>query len=218
MPTKLPPPPHRTPFVDVNGFITQQWADFLQRVFLRVGGNDSYTNDELYTVTTDRIVDAAVTEVKLSASVAGEGLSGGAGLPLSVNVDGSTIETSADALRLKDLGVTNSKLSGSIEFSKLLSTDWSSSFGSSGYQKLGSGLVIQWGVTGSILSGATSSILFPVSFPTACRQVVVGIVNNSGVATTATGQVGGGNYSATGCDLYNRTSVTQTLNWIAVGN
>lgn len=47
---------------------------------------------------------------KLNASVAGAGLSGGGGSPLSVNVDASTIEIDTDTLRVKDAGITTPKL------------------------------------------------------------------------------------------------------------
>lgn len=58
----------------------------------------------------NQIKDATVTEDELNASVAGDGLAGGAGSPLSVNVDDSTTEISGDAVIVKDDGVTNAKL------------------------------------------------------------------------------------------------------------
>lgn len=63
------------------------------------------------TVSTAALADASVTEDKLAASVAGSGLAGGAGSPLSVNVDGTGIEINADTLRLKDKGTTGAKRS-----------------------------------------------------------------------------------------------------------
>lgn len=65
-------------------------------------------------VTSAKIASAAVDENKLASSVAGNGLAGGAGSALSVNVDDSTIEINTDALRLKDGGITNAKLGSSI--------------------------------------------------------------------------------------------------------
>jgi hypothetical protein len=115
--------------------------------------------------------------------------------------------------------VTASRIaSGAVSFVKLLSTDWSSSQATSGYQKLGSGLYIQWGITASLNSATTTSITFPIAFPTACFQVVPGIRNNSAGTTTDTGHFGTGNYSTTAFDLYNRTSAANTFNWMAVGN
>jgi len=52
----------------------------------------------------------AVTSAKLASAVAGNGLSGGAGTALAVNVDDSTIEINSDTLRLKDAGITSAKL------------------------------------------------------------------------------------------------------------
>lgn len=58
----------------------------------------------------NQIKDATVTEDELNASVAGDGLTGGAGSPLAVNVDDSTVEIDTDAIRVKDDGITNAKL------------------------------------------------------------------------------------------------------------
>lgn len=57
-----------------------------------------------------KVADAGITGTELAASVAGDGLSGGAGSALSVNTDDSTIEKSSDALRVKDAGITAAKL------------------------------------------------------------------------------------------------------------
>ena len=42
------------------------------------------------------------------------GLSGGAGTALAVNVDDSTIEINTDALRVKDAGITSAKLASAV--------------------------------------------------------------------------------------------------------
>ena len=59
---------------------------------------------------------AGITATELNSSVAGNGLSGGAGTALSVNVDDTSIEINTDALRVKAGGVSNAMLvnSGSI--------------------------------------------------------------------------------------------------------
>ena len=72
-------------------------------------------------VATAKIQDAAVDENKLASSVAGNGLSGGAGSALAVSVDDSTIEINSDSLRLKDGGITNAKMgSNSVDTSQLV--------------------------------------------------------------------------------------------------
>lgn len=65
-------------------------------------------------VTTAKIADANVTEAKISTSIAGNGLSGGGGSALSVNVDNSTLEINSDTLRVKDAGITESKLETAV--------------------------------------------------------------------------------------------------------
>jgi len=65
-------------------------------------------------VTTGKLAASAVDENKIATSVAGNGLTGGAGSPLAVNPDGSTIEISSDQVRVKDAGITTAKLASSI--------------------------------------------------------------------------------------------------------
>lgn len=72
-------------------------------------------------VSTAKVQDAAIDENKLASSVAGNGLSGGAGSALAVSVDDSTIEINSDSLRLKDGGITNAKMaSDSVDTSQLV--------------------------------------------------------------------------------------------------
>lgn len=56
----------------------------------------------------------AIDENMLDASIAGDGLAGGNGTPLSVGVDGVTIETSGDQLRVKDAGIDADALAASV--------------------------------------------------------------------------------------------------------
>lgn len=63
------------------------------------------------TVGASQIVDASVGVAEISSAIAGDGLSGGAGSALSVNVDDSTIEKNADALRVKGGGIGPTHLS-----------------------------------------------------------------------------------------------------------
>lgn len=65
-------------------------------------------------ITTSKILNAAVTSAKLASGVAGNGLAGGAGSALSVNVDDSTIEINSDTLRVKDGGIGSTKLASSL--------------------------------------------------------------------------------------------------------
>jgi hypothetical protein len=61
-------------------------------------------------VSTTNIGNVAVTADKLAASVAGDGLTGGVGTPLAVNVDNATLATSADQVIIKAGGVGTAQL------------------------------------------------------------------------------------------------------------
>jgi hypothetical protein len=79
---------------------------------------DSATVDFTYNDGTPSITASvknnSIDENMLTASVAGDGLAGGNGTALSVNVDNSTIEINTDTLRIKDAGVTAAKLATGV--------------------------------------------------------------------------------------------------------
>ena len=62
-----------------------------------------------------------------------------------------------------------------------LPADFTSSKAANGYQKLPSGLIVQWGTfTGNNTANTSDNVVFPIAFPTAC---VLGIGNyNSTIA------------------------------------
>lgn len=66
------------------------------------------------TITAAQIVNATITETQLATSIAGSGLAGGAGTPLSVNVDGSTIAITGDTLAVPSGGITPTQLSSGV--------------------------------------------------------------------------------------------------------
>lgn len=61
-------------------------------------------------VNTAGIANQAIDATKISTTVAGAGLGGGAGVALAVNVDNTTLEIPVDTLQLKDGGVTSAKI------------------------------------------------------------------------------------------------------------
>ena len=82
-----------------------------------------------------------------------------------------TVVGTSDSQTLTNKTINGSQLvSSSVAFAKLLSTDWSSSISTNGYQKLPSGLYIQWGTFALVTSGAAQN--FPIAFPNACFCVV----------------------------------------------
>ena len=70
---------------DANNFVDSDTFDFGVTAGVSVSGNVKFNS---------------INENYLTTSVAGDGLAGGNGTPLSVNTDGTTIETNGDAIRI----------------------------------------------------------------------------------------------------------------------
>jgi hypothetical protein len=104
---------------------------------------------------------------------------------------GNSGATTADILSVASNGKVSTTLAdSSVAFAQLLSTDWTASLGASGYQKLPSGLIIQWG---SGTAANNTSISFPTTFSTAAYCVVAACSNYG-----ASRIVNAGNISTTG--------------------
>lgn len=93
--------------------------------------------------------------------------------------------------------------------------EFAATLGSSGWQKLPSGLIVQWG-SSSVGAGSNLGITFPMAFPNACYVVLpVGQYSsalNTAYAASAT------SLSTSGCTLNNWSSTTSlTILWIAIG-
>ena len=86
----------------------------------------------------------------------------------------------------------------------------------SGYQKLPGGVILQWG-TG--IYGSSSPVTFPIAFPGACLQVVVGPSNfdNAQPAYQKVVAVSGYNMTATGFIASSSTTVGSSARWLAIG-
>lgn len=80
---------------------------------------------------------------------------------------------------------------------------------SNGYQKLPSGLIIQWGYAGTSTAGISTT--FPITFPNACLAVVAVSNNNTSNVSIATNIT-----SASTFTLYS-ASVTPAAYFIAIG-
>lgn len=94
-----------------------------------------------------------------------------------------------------------------------LATSFGSSLGESGWQRLPSGLIMQWGPKAG--SAGARSISFPIAFPTACRNVQL-----TGVATqTTAGEFNDqwlNSMTASGMVIYVESN--QTVFWLAIGD
>jgi len=122
----------------------------------------------------------------------------------------------ADVLaKVKNLDGENSGLDADLV--RGLPADFTSSKATNGYQKLPSGLIIQWGLENSGASG-TATITFPIVFPNQCLVLIGTIFYNSAdqnrtvqVLTVSTEQ-------ATIYKAYDDTSASSSdAFWIAIG-
>jgi hypothetical protein len=178
---------------------------------------NSVTSDKIApgTIIASDVGNNTITEAKLTTSVAGNGLSGGNGTALSVNVDNSTVELNSDALRVKDLGITTGKINNGAITSGKLDTNLSIN----GQFAVGTNLV----VTGTSfiaeiiekvhLSGSASGVenidiltagihFFDVSSSASCALNFVGDGSNTFDDLTSAGQ------SVTGVILITSGSTT----------
>ena len=137
------------------------------------------------------------------------GLSAG-GLP-DASVTTADLASGVAVANIGTGGITATQLaSDAVSYVKLLSTDWSNSKATSGYQKLPSGLIIQWGAYTSAAGNAT--VTFPISFPSACT--FVGDMINYTTAIYSPVLV---SKSTSNAVIFTYGSGTFTHQWIAVG-
>ena len=142
--------------------------------FALVSGDATIGSDGALTIAANSIEDSMIND-NVAAGLAGDGLSESSGV-LSVGVDDSTIETSGDALRIKDAGVTNAKLQNSgITFARV--------GGNSTVASLG-GTVSFQGSAGEVTVGENSGV-FTIGLPDNVA-ITTGLTVNGVEATTNT--------------------------------
>ncbi len=126
-------------------------------------------------VTTAKLADSSVDGTKISTTIAGNGLTGGGGIALSLSVDGSTVEVNSDVLRVKDSGITAAKLdTGAVTTSKIGDTQVT-------YAKLASDVTDKLSPK-TIQKFATSS--GAINLGTSTNAVVTATVNQTITAVT----------------------------------
>lgn len=83
------------------------------------------------------------------------------------------------------------------------------SIGANGYQKLPSGLIIQWGVTTIPAGGSTHTVTYPITFPTGCMAMTINpqVNVNAWVASA----------SASSAQVDESSGSGATATWIAIG-
>ena len=117
-----------------------------------------------------------------------------------------------------DIAALVATLAGKVDRS-----DWTQNHGSTGWQKLPSGLIIQWG--SATTSNGQASVTFPLAFPVACVAVSVSAdqlstadVEHCGHSSvTKTGLTGYGYRQSVAGGAINTTTAVVALKWVAVG-
>lgn len=94
------------------------------------------------------------------------------------------------------------------------SSSFGSSLGGSGYQKLPSGLIVQWGSKAASANLTAQLVTFPIAFP---NSIFAATVLDAQTASTAT-SAWRTSISNSGLSYATSAGVTGTQYWIAVGN
>lgn len=95
------------------------------------------------------------------------------------------------------------------------SSVFDASLGSSGYQKLPSGLILQWGRS-VIAGGASALITYPIAFPNQAFWAVAGIDDGTNSTTAASATTSG--LAQTTLTVRNRSATSDICWWMTLGN
>lgn len=108
-----------------------------------------------------------------------------------------------------------------IATTQMFSNEFIASFGASGYQKLPSGLIMQWGKTASSTAEGARGVTFPIAFPNACYVMVATTDNTSGVfaGTSSDNSAQVQSFNTTSATLIAQGYIPQStgIYWIAIG-
>ena len=102
-------------FIDAgdNGPKKEAFADMVSFM----AGDGLTAGSSVLAVNTDgTTIETNADAIRIAATAAGDGLGGGGGSALSVNVDDTTIEINSDSLRVKDSGITEAKISRTVQY------------------------------------------------------------------------------------------------------
>jgi hypothetical protein len=148
------------------------------------------------------------TGTPTSSSVAWSTLTGApttlSGYGITDAINASALSAAISAQHTTDTGL----------FATIASLNPGSLLASNGYQKLPSGLILQWGITASVANSAILTVTFPIPFPTACvfaddiPVTLNPVVQAAPIANTLT---------VTGFNLENNTGIANTYHWFALG-
>ena len=123
-------------------------------------------------------------------------------------------ETALNALLAGSSSQTFSAANGTSSNQVVNISQFSASLATNGYQKLASGLILQWGKTGSVAVGGPYTVTFPISFPNAAffATSIPTVYNDVAQTAPLTASL-----STTAFTYYNSTGVSNAFLWFAVG-
>ncbi|WP_250250540.1 gp53-like domain-containing protein [Escherichia coli] len=137
------------------------------------------------TTSANQNITVTINGTSLSIPALGKLLQKGSNGALPVNQGGTGATNAADALTNLGLGTAAKKNIGTGSGQVPDMSSFASSFAQNGYQKLPSGLIIQWGYSNVASTAAGSSanntvtVTYPVAFPNATAQVLAAYDNTS---------------------------------------
>ncbi|UOF82051.1 putative tail fiber protein [Caudoviricetes sp.] len=147
--------------------------------------------------------DGTTQTTAFSSSSAVTSLASGTGVSVSGSTGGVTVTNT---------GVTSvDSTTGAVTLSSLAS--FAKSLATSGYQKLPGGLIIQWGVSGTITNGGTTTVTWPIAFTTACLFATWGQQSSSHGSTTCIVY----SWTTTGATMYQGSGSNIAGYYIAIG-
>lgn len=149
---------------------------------------------------------AVMTVAAAGGDTINPGVDGGAGGVSSVAMN---FQDTVELVRFNGTSWRIKSGSLQLKYTGLLA----SSMAAAGYQKLPSGLIVQWGKTTSVASNSGQSVTFPLAFPNACWSVVA-TPDSSVTATSACAA----SPSTSGFTARNNSGSANIIMWFAIGN
>lgn len=115
--------------------------------------------------------------------------------------------TSGNVLASNGTTWASSALSSLSAFDRSLATN--------GYQKLPGGLIMQWGISASVASDSSTTVTYPIAFPTAVGSVQV--TGNSGIVLSGQGVQTVSSVGTSNFVINNGQDAAMAFYWFAIG-
>jgi hypothetical protein len=192
---------------------------------ITVVGPTALTADDAGVVLIDATADNVTVTLPAANAVAGVPLSfefvrlDATANTVTVNRAGAdTFVGGATSFTLTERGAQRTVAADAVsKWATIASSNTGSLLAGNGYQRLPSGLIVQWGTSGSIAQGTSGSITFPIAFPVECVGVYPTIYAQVS-GTTNAWSFGSSNFLTSGATLWNNGgNGPATAVWFAIG-